>query len=390
MKKIYFVALTIIASMFASCSLFDGKTPETSTTKLYPAMDPSAENWGFIDNKGNFVITPMFDDVEGFSCGYARVLMGEDYKFINTKGQFQTTPSFDWAESFYNGYAVIGLDDNQGLMKSSFDMTIQPYFYRLGTMGDNGLSAAKRTNDGKYEYVNAKGETKIPAMYDGADKFQDGVAIIALGNKYGAINKAGEFTIQPTHEYGLWNMTEGLVGFYDKNEKAGFMDKNGNIIAPAIYYGVGYASDGLIVYGGKDKCGYLNKKGEIVIAEMYYAAEQFTEGLAWVKQNEDSKYWQCINKENQVVFRLGEDETPYAGFHNGLALVRVDYKDGYGYKYVDINGMLVYSWKYTYEDYDDEDYYDEWGAPKKAQKRDFMSEKKAFLDMTLHFDSRKL
>ena len=387
MKKIYFVALTIMASMFTGCSLFEGGTPETSTTKLYPAMDASAENWGYIDNKGNFVIAPMFDDVEGFSCGYARVLMGEDYKFINTKGQFQTTPSFDWAESFYNGYAVVGLDENCGLMKKSFDMTIQPYFYRLNGMGDNGLIAAKRTNDGKYEYVDAKGDTKIAAMYDGADSFQDGVAIIVLGNKFGAINKAGEFTIQPTYEYGLWNMTEGLVGFYDKNEKAGFMDKNGNIIVPAIYYEVGYASDGLIAYSGKEKVGFLNKKGEIVIPEMYYWAWSFTEGLAWVKQNEDSKYWQCINKENQVVFRLAENESPSTGFHNGLALVRVDSEDGYGYKYVDVNGMLVYSWKKTYSD---DDYYEEWGAPKKAQKRDFKSEKKAFLDMTLHFDSRKL
>ena len=347
MKKIYFVALTIMASMFTGCSLFEGGTPETSTTKLYPAMDASAENWGYIDNKGNFVIAPMFDDVDLFSCGYALVRMGEDYKFINTKGQFQTTPSFDGATGFYNGYSVVTLDNNKGLMNKTFDMTIQPYFYSLDVMGDNGLIAATRTDDGKYEYVNAKGETKIAAMYDGAFTFQDGVAIVVLGNKFGAIDKAGKFTIQPTYEYGLWNMGEGLVGFNDKNGKAGFMDKNGNIIVPAIYTSIGEVSDGLITNAGKEKCGYLNKKGEVVIPEMYYSARPFSEGLAWVKQNEDSK-WQCINKENQVVIRLGEDEAP-ADFHNGLALIYVSYEDGYGYKYIDVNGMLVYSWKKTYD-----------------------------------------
>ena len=187
-------------------------------------------------------------------------------------------------------------------------------------------------------------------MYDGADTFQDGVAIVVLGNKYGAIDKAGKFTIQPTYEYGLWNMGEGLVGFRDKNGKAGFMDKNGNIV-PAIYTAIGEVSDGLIRNAGKEKCGYLNTKGEVVIPEMYYSARPFSEGLAWVKQNEDSK-WQCINKENQVVIRLGEDEVPNdfnGNFHNGLALINVSYEDGYGCKYIDVNGMLVYSWKKTYD-----------------------------------------
>ena len=160
MKKIFYTVLAVVATMFVGCK--DWQTPEGDLTKLYPAMDASAENWGFIDNKGNFVIAPMFDDVEGFSCGYARVLMGEDYKFINTKGQFQTTPSFDGATGFYNGYSVVTLDNNKGLMNKTFDMTIQPYFYSLDAMGDNGLIAATRTDDGKYEYVNAKEKLRLP------------------------------------------------------------------------------------------------------------------------------------------------------------------------------------------------------------------------------------
>lgn len=376
MKKIFFVALTVLTVMFVGCK--EHQTPETDISKLYPAMNPSADNWGYIDDKGNFVIQPMFDDVASFSCGYARVYIGDECKFIDKKGSLQTTPSFDLADDFYYGYSTIEFDDNVGLMGKNFEMVIQPYFYNLGTMGDNGLIAAKRDDDGKYEYVNVKGETKIPAMYDRYGDFEDGVAVVTLNEKYGAINKSGDFIIQPTYENGLWNMGEGLVGFYDKNDKAGILDKNSNIVVAALYYDLGSVSDGMIWFEGKDNCGYLDKKGNVVIPEMYYTVWAFYEGLAWVRKDKDSRY-QCIDKDNNVVFRLGEDEYPETGFHNGLALVETDN----GYKYINKEGAVVYSWSY-----DNDDRY----APQRIQQRTTKGgvrvEKKD--DMTLHFDSRKL
>ena len=354
----------------------DLQTQEGDTTKLWPASN--GEGWGYIDAKGNMAIPAMYDAVEFFSCGFARVVMGEDLKFINKKGAMQTTPSFDGAEAFYYNYSTLHVYDYYGMMNNKFEVTVQPYFAALGTMGDNGLVAAKRYNDSKWEYVNAKGETKIAAMYDGASSFQDSVAVVTMGSKQGAINKSGEFTIQPTHEYGLWNMGKGLLGYYDKNKRAGILDKNGNIVVSPIYYDLGNVSDGLIQTVGKVKCGYMNKKGEIVIPEIYYSTYPFYEGQAWVKQSEEEDgAWMSIDKKNSVVFYLAKGEYPVTGFHNGLALVRTEN----GYKYVNEKGALVYSWTY-----------DEWYAPKKAKREqmNFRERMEEFNNMTLHFDSRKL
>lgn len=375
MKKIFYVALAIVATMFVACK--DQQTPEGDTTKLWPAQ-AGGDEWGYIDAKGNMVISAMYDDVEQFSCGAARVWLDGDLLFINKKGARQTTPSYDYAYVFYYNHAVVELDDKEGLMNNKFDMTIQPYFYSLGFMGDNGLLTARRESDSKVEYINAKGETKIPAMYDYADEFLGGVAVVEMGDKQGAINKAGEFTIQPTYEYGLWNMGEGLLGYGDKNEKYGVLDKNGNIVVSPIYYDLGSVSDGLIQTVGKSKCGYINKKGEIVIPEIYYTTYPFYEGQAWVKQAEDGA-WMSIDKKNSVVFYLAKDEVPINGFHNGLALVRTEN----GYKYVNKSGALVYTWTFE-NDYD-------W-APEKAQRKQmsFRERMEEFHNMTLHFASRKL
>ena len=375
MKKIFFAALAVVATMFVGCK--DWQTPERDQTKLWPASN--GEDWGYIDAKGNMAIPAMYDDVYGFSCGSARVWMGEDLLFINKKGVRQTTPSYDYAYTFYYNHSVVEMDEKEGLMNNKFEMTIQPYFYYLEYMGDNGLVAAKRESDSKWEYVNAKGETKIAAMYDGASSFQDGVAVVAMGGKQGAINKSGEFTIQPTYEYGLWNMGKGLLCYYDKNEKAGILDKNGNVVVSPVYYDLGGVSDGLIQTVGKKQCGYLNTKGELVIPEIYYSTYPFYEGQAWVKQNEDGA-WMSIDKKNSVVFYLAKDEYPVGGFHNGLALVQTED----GYKYVNQKGSLVYTWTYDYED--------EWYAPKKAKREQmsFRERMEEFNNMTLHFDSRKL
>jgi hypothetical protein len=116
----------------------------------------------------------------------------------------------------------------------------------------------------------------------------------------------------------------------------------------------------------------------MVIPQIYYSARAFYEGQAWVKQAEDGA-WMSIDKKNSVVFYLAKDEYPETGFHNGLALVRTED----GYKYVNEKGALVYSWTYDY---------DEWYAPKKAQREQmsFRERMEEFNNMTLRFDSRKL
>lgn len=380
MKKIYFFALAVVATMFVACSN-ETETPMTDTSKLYPAKDATGEYWGYINNKGKFVIQPMFEEATGFSCGYAQVVLGEALQFIDKKGKVQPVMSLDYASDFYYNYATIVLDGNMGLLNTKFDMSIQPFYYNLGLMGDNGLVSALMDDDSKYSYVNAKGETKIAPMYDYADAFNDGLAIVALGGKYGAINKAGEFLIQPTHQNPLLNMGEGLIAYVDKSGKFGIMDAKGNLIVPAMYTNLTSVSDGMIGFWSKTKCGYLNTKGEVVIPDMYFSITPFYEGYAWVKQSEKSTI-ACINKKNEVVFYLLKDEVPVGGFHNGLALIATQK----GYKYIDTKNSIVYSW--SPEEMDDIDLY----APKTVQEYENVDELKIMseMDMTLHFDSRKL
>ena len=388
MKKSFFIAFIAITIMFVGCQE-NHLTPQTDQSKLYPAVNPNTEKWGFIDNKGNFVIPAKYDEVSSFSCDYALVSLGNDWRFIDKNASIQMSPKFDWANQFYYGYSTFYMDGYYGLMNTNFEMTIHPSFDDLSyCMSHNGLIPAKRDDDSYYEYVNAKGETIIPAKFDYASDFIDDVATVWVGNKCAAINKSGEFTIQPTSEYiEMYPMGKGLVLVYDEDEKAGVLDKNGKMVVPTIYYGIFYEiSDDMILYCTREqKWGYLNLKGEDVLNAEYYDAFPFHEGKAWVKLTEDGK-WFIIDKSGKILFGLDNGEQPYdwdfefypvTGFHNGLALV----KTKSGYKYVNESGEFVYEWSY-----------DENKSPEKMQSASTKSidMKKELHNMTLHFDSRQL
>lgn len=363
-----------IASVFVGCK--DNGTPETDSTKLWPA-GTSDDKWGYIDAKGKMVINALYDHASSFSCGYALVTSGTNSYFIDTKGKMQTA-TFDDAEDFYYSYSTIVISDRMGLMNTKFNFTIQPMYSALGTMSKEGLIPAQMSSDAKFGYLNAKGDNKISAMYDYAEDFKDGIAIVSNGSKYGAINAKGDYIIQPMYD-ALYNIGGGLVLFV-QNNKFGAMNAKGDVVIPAMYNGFGNCLDNdLIPVQQGDKWGYMDKKGNIKIGCMYDRTSSFLEGYASVSMNETT---QIIDTKGKVVLTLAKGETVKSSFHNGLALVSVynEKDNSTSYKYIDINGKIVYSW-----------------APKSDNDYDYAPARKAAAkesvdpaEMALHFDSRKL
>ena len=373
-KSFFYAAMLAVAVAFVGCK--DTQTPETDTTKLWPAM--SGELWGYIDANGKLAISPMYEYVNNFSCGYARVRLsgGDAPIFIDTKGKMQQA-SFDYADDFYYKYSLIEMNNLYGLMNTSFDFTCQPMYYDLGIMSENGLVSAKLTSKDKWGYVNAKGENKIPAMYDYADTFEGGVAVVGIGSKYGAINTKGDYVIQPMYD-DLEAIGHGMIAFV-QNDKIGLMNAGGKVVVQPIYEGLGYLVDNdLIPAYRNDKCGFINKSGDEKIAFVYDECSSFYEGYAVVYQNDVER---VIDTKGNIVMTIPEGDEIYSAMHNGLALVR-SYQDNGDrvYKYVDKDYKVVYQWIIEANP--------GWSAPAKKVSR--QERLKNLVEETIHFDSRNL
>jgi hypothetical protein len=339
MKKLFLWATLAICS-FAFIACDGGSNPDVKQTKLFPAMDANGDKWGYINDKGEMVLPAIYDKAAAFSCGYALVATGYTSYFIDEQGNKQDA-TFDSATPFYNNYSVVFLNNGFGLLNHRFDLTIEPTMEHLGDMGDNGLLCAKRQGSAKWEYVDANGETKIEAKFDGTDNFKGGMAIVYIGSQCGTIDKNGEYIIQPSSQLGLYNMGEGFLANYDSDVyKWALIDKNGKAITQPLYDDIRDVSDGLIaVSSGNNTCGHINTKGEVVIPQEYAQVTSFSENYAWATKSHQSAFM-CIDKKNNVIFTLENGEKPITGFLCGLALVQTPN----GYKYIGTEGQVIYEW----------------------------------------------
>ena len=335
-------------------------SPETSTTRLWPAatISKNSEGYdkasmGYIDEKGNFAIPSSYQEAYSFSCGYALVRVSEkSIYFIDEKNNIQNAPDFQRAgRYFYYDYVrYMTSSELWGMLNKNFEIVIQPAYVALGNMSSDGLVAFKQSADGKYGYLNAKGDVVISPMYDYAYTFDQGYAVVRMGENYGVINKSGEFTVGLQSSKNLYNLGAERIGFKDATSgKFGMMDAKGNIIVQAIYDdgdGIGFTDGDLMVVYSNDKAGYMDKNGKMKIAQQFYRAEPFADGKAWVKRTEESNY-EVIDESGKSLLTLGKGEVPAELWRQGLCLVYKYDENGYEYKYINEKGSIVYSWKLT-------------------------------------------
>lgn len=126
-------------------------------------------NWGFIDESGNVVIRPVFNNAKPFSDGLAAVIVGE------TKG-------------------VIG---KVGYIDKTGQFVIQPQFDTGGVESDyafsNGLAAVFGQN-GKWGYIDKTGKFVIEPEFSAAFPFSEGRALVQLSDrKYSSENLFGVY-----------------------------------------------------------------------------------------------------------------------------------------------------------------------------------------------------
>lgn len=170
---------------------------------------------------------------------------------------------------------------------------------------------------GKWGYINSKGEYKISPRFKDAGFFYNDLAMVkTFDGNVGYIDKNAEFAIAPRYKYGtvfsegcaivvergenpqcvdvkgnvvftmknalkLYNFKEGMAAFQDTSKKYGFVDTKGTIVIEPKYEEVYFGfSEGLAPVKFEGKWGYIDKTGKMVISAQFISAGLFSDGLA--------------------------------------------------------------------------------------------------------------
>lgn len=249
------------------------------------------------------------------------------YGYMNSKGEVVISPYFEYAEDFVDGMAKVKTNNGYGIIDKSGRYILQPIYSGCKLLG-NGLISYKAY---KWKLKDKEGKEVGDLEFDDIMKFSEGLAAVKINNKWGFINTDGELVIEPIYDFAA-NFENSLCAV-QLNDRWGLIDIYGNeIVEPSFQDRLWVADDYILVEGNNGKWGYLNNRGEQVIDYKFEKAHSFGEGLALVY--EEGK-WGYIDKQGNFAIKPDFDEANE--FANGLARVKKDNK----FYYINKEGTIV-------------------------------------------------
>ncbi len=133
-----------------------------------------------------------------------------------------------------------------------------------------------------YRCVDGQGRQAFEGVFEWVTNFEEGRAVVDLGgNRFGMIDKEGNFLISPVCEDMEWIHEMGTVKAAIDG-KWGIYDRMGAVIAETKYDWIGGFASGLIPVRIEDKAGYLRRDGQVGIPLIYDDTDTFYKDRATV------------------------------------------------------------------------------------------------------------
>lgn len=253
---------------------------------------------GYVSLEGKEYFSTPYYTAGDYNFGLAPVKLEKDaaYGFINKEGGWVNRPQYSYAYPFDdNGLAQVnfinktwGLIDTKGHLIAK-DLEYEKVSFFGPGVFNNGLMLVKK-ND-LYGFIDTKGMLSIPCKYDyaSASGFSgNGFAIVNVGctktkddwgftsvkgGTWMLIDKEGKVakTFEGNYDE-IYGFNEG-ISIVKKNGKYGYINENGDEIAPAIWderpeafqNGLGrFYTAGEYSFSAVKPFGYMDKNGKIV------------------------------------------------------------------------------------------------------------------------------
>ena len=229
---------------------------------------------------------------------------------------------------------------------------------------------------GQWKTTSQTGRIVIPTSFDQCLPFRKGVAAVSVANKWGFINRLGQFVIEPIYDgVSLFDDGVAVAGIGGENGKSGLISLDGRFVVNPKFSKIIGPLDGVYAVWETDDgpSYYIDKYGHNAKAwgDLYF------DGLRAV-QNVDGKFGFEDREHNYKIKPQFEFAYP---FEKGLAKVA---KGGYGTKgparwgFIDTNGTVV-----VYFQFDNVESFSEGLAA--ARIGDYKTGKWGFIDKSGNF-----
>ncbi|MCB9267582.1 MAG: WG repeat-containing protein [Lewinellaceae bacterium] len=371
LKKAYLAALGDAPFIRA---LLSGLSPA-----LFPIMVEG--KWGYVDDKGNVILSPRYRAAGSFAEGLAPVRSRGTYGYIGPGGQFTIEPRFDYAEPFEDGIARVYLEGKPYFINRFGQILFEHPFEEIEAFGPHSYAIVKAVS-GKYGLINREGQLLADTVFWSIMPFSDGRTVVqgpghnpypGLGEEavweVGAIDTSGVFAVP----FGLYRdisyFNNGLAIVElspEEKYKQGVIDANGNLkfTIPEKEWKLNYRiktfsegladvkiylidPDSLRTWPRPERVSYVgavNTNGQVVFSNQdWEELTLFGQGRAFAK--DIGGFWIMIDKQGRQV---GADTYEYIIYSNWAAEPQELFEDGIffvktreGWCSIDTSGAVV-------------------------------------------------
>ncbi|CAH1202551.1 hypothetical protein PAECIP111893_01829 [Paenibacillus plantiphilus] len=305
-------------------------------------MFPIHENgtWGYIDQRGNVVVSPQFDNAYYGSEGLFGVKKNDKEGFLSIENS-NIPIKYDAAGEFNEGLCPIKIDNLWGAINKRDEVIISPIYQRVWHFSEGWVQA--KTIENVIQFLDAEGVVQLQYTDVSVGHFSHGLAFFTdkKTERNGYINKEGELVISSSLFSSGYQFTEGLApAWHYSADKQCVINTSGDIVIEPVYDSIGFFSEGLCTFERNGKTGYINKTGDVVIPPLFDYASKFHEGTAYVVVKEQygiiNKLGEYIiepkytgtdtqsSKQKLIRFQLGEKYI-YVDRHTGDEIYQFDY-----------------------------------------------------------------
>lgn len=183
-----------------------------------------------------------------------------------------------------------------------------------------GLLAVKSGE--KWGYIDKSGNFSIEPKFDEAENFsQNGLAYVKLNGSYGYIDKSGSFVIDPPQVNETFGLTEN--GSDNEND-------------PQLGGALDFAENGLAVMQSGVQYGYIDQSGSFVIEPQFKDARKFS-AIGLARAYRKGKYGYIDRTGNFVIEPIFDEGSDF--YDDGFAVV----KTNGSYGIIDFRGNYIAS-----------------------------------------------
>jgi|SRR6516165_9152139 hypothetical protein len=167
--------------------------------------------WGYIDQSGKLIVPPRYLQARQFSEGVAPVKGESGWLFVDKTGTpVNGLSGFENAKSFSGGLAAVEVDGKWRFITHQGKEKFEREFTKVSDFNE-GLAAAKETENGKYGFIDTWGTYLIQPVFEDAMPFADGLAAVKLHERWGYIQKSGDVRIPASYPFFAGQFVGGLA-----------------------------------------------------------------------------------------------------------------------------------------------------------------------------------